>query len=274
MELLQYTFFQHALIGSLLACLSCATVGTYIVSRRMVFISGGLAHASFGGIGLGLFLGLPPVLTAAVFAVLSAFGIEWIGGRGKNVREDSAIAMFWTFGMAVGIIFSFLSPGFTADLSTYLFGNILTITSGDIALLATVTAAVTLFFVLFADNIIYVAFDREFAMSRRMPVRAMEYVMMAFIALTIVACLRMVGIVLAISMLTIPQMTANLFTHRFKRIILLSAVIGYACCLGGLALSYRYNIPSGATIIFLSIIMFLACRWIRGISLSLRRKNN
>lgn len=273
MNLLQYTFFQNALIGSLLACIACAVVGTYIVSRRMVFISGGLAHASFGGIGIGLFFGLPPVITAAIFAVLSAFGIEWLN-RGKDVREDSAIAVFWTFGMAVGIIFSFLSPGYTADLSTYLFGNILTIASADLLLLCIVTSVVALSFLLFADTIIYTAFDREFALSRRMPVRAIEYTMMAFIALTIVACLRMVGIVLAISMLTIPQMTANLFTHRFKNIILLSGIIGYASCLGGLALSYYYNIPSGATIIFLSIIIFIVCKSVKGFSLFLRRNSN
>lgn len=135
MDLLQYTFFQHALIGSLLASIVCGLIGTYIVTRRLVFISGGLTHASFGGIGLGLYTGVSPILAAGVFAVLSAFGVEWLSKR-NDMREDSAIAVFWTLGMALGIMFTFLSPGFAPDLSAYLFGNILTITFGDIALLA------------------------------------------------------------------------------------------------------------------------------------------
>ncbi|MBQ8606673.1 MAG: metal ABC transporter permease, partial [Bacteroidaceae bacterium] len=125
MELLQYTFFQNALIGSLLASIACGIIGTYIITRRLVFISGGITHASFGGIGLGLWLGIPPLLSAALFSVLSAFGVEWLSKR-HDTREDSAIAVFWTLGMALGIIFSFLSPGFMPDLSAYLFGNILT----------------------------------------------------------------------------------------------------------------------------------------------------
>ncbi len=259
MDLLQYTFFQHALIGSLLASIACGMIGTYIVTRRLVFISGGLTHASFGGIGLGLYTGISPILSAALFAVLSAFGVEWLSKR-KDMREDSAIAVFWTFGMALGILFAFLSPGFAPDLSAYLFGNILTITSGDLILLSALSAVLTIFFALYLRPIVYVAFDREFARSQGIPVQILEYVMMMFIALTIVACLRMVGIVLAISLLTIPQMTANLFTHRFQRIIWLSIGIGYLSCLGGLLISYRYNVPSGASIIFFSILIYALCK--------------
>ena len=267
MELLQYTFFQHALIGSLPASIACGMVGTYIVTRRLVFISGGLTHASFGGIGLGLYTGVSPILSAAVFAVLSAFGVEWLGKR-RDMREDSAIAVFWALGMAVGVIFTFLSPGFAPDLSAYLFGNILTITRGDLMLLAGVAGALVVFFVLFRHPIVQVAFDREFARSQGLPVQVLEYVLMMFIALTIVACLRMVGIVLVISLLTIPQMTANLFSHRFHRIVWLSIGIGYVCCLGGLYVSFRENIPSGASIIFFSILIYAVCKvgkslWIR-----------
>lgn len=185
MELLQYTFFQHALIGSLLASIVCGLIGTYIVTRRLVFISGGLTHASFGGIGLGLYTGVSPILAAGVFAVLSAFGVEWLSKR-NDMREDSAIAVFWTLGMALGIMFTFLSPGFAPDLSAYLFGNILTITLGDIALLAGLAVILAIFFVLYLRPIIYVAFDREFARSQGIPVQIFEYVLMMFIALTIV----------------------------------------------------------------------------------------
>lgn len=255
MDLLQYTFFQHALIGSLLASIVCGIIGTYIVTRRLVFISGGLTHASFGGIGIGLYSGISPILSAAVFAILSAFGVEWLSKR-KDMREDSAIAVFWTFGMAIGVIFTYLSPAFAPDLSAYLFGNILTITRGDILLLGILTVIVSFFFYLYIHPIISIAFDREFARSQRLPVRLFEYVLMMFIALTIVACLRMVGIVLVISLLTIPQMTANIFTHRFQRIIWLSIGLGCISCLSGLFISYFMNVPSGASIIFFSILIY------------------
>ncbi len=258
-ELFQYTFFRHALLGSLLASIACGIIGTYIVTRRLVFISGGITHASFGGIGIGLYAGISPVITAAVFSVLSAFGVEWLSRR-SDMREDSAIAVFWTFGMAVGIIFSFLAPGFTPDLASYLFGNILTITETDIWMLAILSILLVLFFGFFLRTILAIAFDREFARSRRMPVAVFEYVLMMFIALTIVACLRMVGIVLAISLLTLPQMTAGLFTYSFKRIIFLSILLGCISCTGGLFLSYSLQVPSGACIIFVSILIYICAK--------------
>lgn len=267
-DLLQYTFFQNALLGSLFASIACGIIGTYIVTRRLVFISGGITHASFGGIGIGLYTGLSPLLTAAIFSILSAFGVEWLSKR-NDMREDSAIAVFWTFGMAVGIIFSFMAPGFKPDLSSFLFGNILTITYTDICLLAGLSMALILFFSLFMRPIVAIAFDREFARSQRLPVALFEYILMGFIALTIVSCLRMVGIVLAISLLTLPQMTANLFTYRFKHIIGLSIAIGYFSCLGGLWLSYQLQVPSGAAIIFVSILIYGTAKIIKHQSLRL-----
>lgn len=259
MDILNYTFFQHALIGSFLASIACALVGTYIVTRRLVFISGGLTHASFGGIGIGLYTGISPILTASVYAVLSAFGVEWLSKR-SDMREDSAIAVFWAFGMAIGIIFTFLTPGFAPDLSAYLFGNILTITYADLWFLGIVALFLLLFFTVYIHPIIAIAFDREYARSQKIPVERFEYILMAFIALTIVACLRMIGIVLVISMLTIPQMTANLLSKRFVHILWLSTLIGYAGCIGGLFISYYNNIPSGASIIFVSIIIYIATK--------------
>lgn len=273
LELLHYTFFQHALLGSLFASIACGIIGTYIVTRRLVFISGGITHASFGGIGLGLYAGISPLLSAAAFSVLSAFGVEWLSKR-KDMREDSAIAVLWTFGMAIGIIFSFLAPGFTPDLSAFLFGNILTITLTDIWMLAILSILLVVFFTLFLNPIICIAFDREFARSQRIPVALFEYLLMMFIALTIVSCLRMVGIVLAISLLTLPQMTANLYTHSFKRIIWLSIIIGYLGCLGGLFISYKLQVPSGAAIIFFSILIYTLCKTGKSMYLCKQKKIN
>ena len=259
MNILEYSFFQNALLGSLLASVLCGFIGTYIVTRRLVFISGGITHASFGGIGLGVFLGINPILSAMVFSVLSAFGVQWMSHRG-DVREDSAIAVFWTFGMSLGIICCFLSPGFMPDLPSFLFGSILTISQADLWLLATLLVVVVLVFALLYRTILSVAFDVDFARSQRLPVAFIEYLMMALIALTIVSTLRMVGIVLSISLLTIPQMSANVLTHNFKHMIAWSIAIGWVDCLMGLGLSYALNVPSGASIIFVSILVYLVLK--------------
>lgn len=273
MNILEYTFFQNALIGSLLASIVCGFVGTYIVTRRLVFISGGITHASFGGIGLGVFTGINPILSAMVFAIASAFGVQWLSRRG-NVREDSAIAVFWTFGMSVGIICSFLTPGFIPDLPSFLFGSILTISTLDLWILAGLTLIVTILFTLLFRTILSISFDSCFARSQRLHVTLIEYVMMAIIAMTIVSTLRMVGIVLAISLLTIPQMTANVLTYDFKRMILISILIGWIDCIAGLAISYWLNVPSGASIIFVSIIIYTMLKTIKTLTFKLNKSEN
>lgn len=262
MNILEYSFFQNALIGSVLASIVCGLVGTYIVTRRLTFISGGITHASFGGIGIGVFLGVNPIVSAMVFSVLSAFGIQWLSRRG-NVREDSAIAVFWAFGMSIGILFCFLTPGFVPDLPSFLFGSILTIESGNLWLLAALSVVTLFLFTAYYRMIVSTAFDPEFARSQRLPVSLIEYAMMALIAMTIVSTLRMVGIVLAMSLLTIPQMTTNLFTYNFGRIAACSILIGCIDCVSGLAMSYWLNVPSGASIIFVSIVIYCLCKAIK-----------
>ena len=210
-ELLEYQFFQNALAGSLLASILCAMVGTYIVSRRLVFISGGITHASFGGIGIGVYSGLDPIASAMMFAIASALGVEWMSHKG-DVREDSAIAVFWTFGMSIGIICCFLSPGFMPDLSSYLFGNILTIDYSELWLLCSVTLLSAFVFTFFWRQILSVAFDPIFARSQGIPVKFIEYGMMVVVAMTIVSTFRMVAIAREISLTTIAHMTGNDFT--------------------------------------------------------------
>ena len=259
LEILKYTFFLNALLGSVLASVVCGFVGTYIVSRRLVFISGGITHASFGGVGLGVFLGINPILSAMAFAIASACGVQWMSEK-RKVREDSAIALFWTLGMSVGIICSFLTPGFMPDLPSFLFGNILTIDSFDLSLLAILATLVVALFLLFENTIVSIAFDPVFSKTQNLPVKMVEYAMMIIIAMTIVATLRLVGIVLAISLLTIPQMTANLFVCRFTTMAWLSVGIGIIYCIAGLVFSYLLNVPSGASIIFVSIVIYTILR--------------
>ena len=258
-ELLGYTFFRNALWGSLLASIACGIIGSYVVARRMVFISGGITHASFGGIGIGFYFGFNPVLSALVFSVLSAFGIQWLS-KNQNVREDSAIAVFWSLGMALGIILIFLSPGYAPNLSEYLFGNILTISQTDILLLAILSAVLIVFFTYFYRSILNTSFDKEFAKTRGVPVAFLEYTLIMLVAVTIVLSIRLVGIVLLISLLTVPQMTANIFTNRFSKIMLGSVVISFVGCVAGLLLSYFLNVPSGAFIIFVLILIFLLAK--------------
>lgn len=258
-ELLGYTFFRNALWGSLLASIACGIIGSYVVARRMVFISGGITHASFGGIGIGFYFGFNPVMSALVFSVLSAFGIQWLS-KNQNVREDSAIAVFWSLGMALGIILIFLSPGYAPNLSEYLFGNILTISQTDILLLGILSAVLIVFFTYFYRSILNTSFDKEFAKTRGVPVAFLEYTLIMLVAVTIVLSIRLVGIVLLISLLTVPQMTANIFTNRFSKIMLGSVVISFVGCVAGLLLSYFLNVPSGAFIIFVLILIFLLAK--------------
>ncbi len=260
-DLLSYTFFQNALFGSFFACIACGIIGSYVVVRRLVFISGGITHASLGGIGMGFYFGWNPILSAMIFSILSAFGIEWLSSR-QGVREDSAIGSFWSLGMAVGIIFIYLKPGFAPNLSDYLFGNILTITIPDIVYLAVLSLVLILVFVLFGRQILFAAFDSDFAKTRNLPVNLIKYAMMMGIAVTIVLSIRLVGIVLLMSILTVPQMTANLFTSNFVKMILLSIVIGFLGCIVGLFLSAILDVPSGVFIIFTQIVVFLGARWI------------
>lgn len=269
-KLLSYPFFQNALIGSLLASIACGIIGSYVVVRRLVFISGGITHASMGGLGIGFFFGWNPILSAMVFSILSAFGIEWLSSR-QNVREDSAIGTFWSLGMAVGIIFIYLKPGFAPNLNDYLFGSILAVTHTDILYLAILSLALIITFILFGREILYTAFDNDFAQTRNIPVSLIKYTMMAFIAITIVLSIRLVGVVLLISIITVPQMTANLFTANFVKMILLSILLGFIGCVIGLLLSGVLDIPSGVCIIFTQIMIFLLLKACLKISQSLKK---
>lgn len=263
--MLHYTFFQHALIGSLLCCIICAMIGTYIVTRRMVIAGGGMAHAALGGVGIGAYFGFSPLWGAAAFALLSGLGIEALTRR--RVREDSAIAMIWTLGMSVGILFAYLTPGFMTDLPAYLFGDVLAVSRNDLVYLSLLAVVTGVFFAVFMRLIIAVAYDRDFAQTRHLPVRLIEVTLTALTALAIVGCLHTVGIVLVISLLSVPQMTAALFVRTFRGIIWLSAVFGYVGCLCGLWLSAFIGVPSGAAIILSAITLYFVCRAIKTLCL-------
>ena len=252
-----YQFFQNALGASLLTAVICGLVGAYIVVRRIVFVSGGITHASFGGIGLGLYLGINPILSAAGAAVLAAFSIGKLS-RSEGIREDSAIASVWALGMALGVLFMTLTPGYATSLPSYLFGNILLVTSGDLIALGTLALVLVLLFVLGYRRILYIAFDADFARVRGLRVELWERLLLLLVAVSLVLTIRSVGIMLLLSLLTLPQTTVGLFTSDFRQIIFGSIILSALANVGGLLLSYYVlSVPSGVLIILL-LFLFLA----------------
>jgi zinc transport system permease protein len=271
LELFGYTFFQNAILAAVFTSISCGIVGAYIVSKRIVFISGGITHASFGGIGMGYFFGFNPIIGAMAFSVMSALGIEFLSKK-TEIREDSVIAILWSLGMAVGVIFIFLTPGYSTNLMSYLFGNILTVSKLNIYLLAALSIVLVGIFYFMFKTILFVAFDEQYARAIKLPVEFTNYLLITLVALTIVLNIRVAGIILVISLLTIPQTIAGIFSKNLKKIIWLSIIIGFAGSFFGLLLSYYFNLPSGATIIFFMVLLFIFSKIIKSIIVSIKLK--
>jgi zinc transport system permease protein len=274
-SIFQYDFIIKGLLGAIFASITAGLAGTYVVSRRMVFLSGGITHASFGGIGIGYFLGINPVVGAAVFGILSALGVEYLSVKQK-IREDSAIGILWAFGMAIGIIFIYLTPGYTPNLMSYLFGSILTVSNADILALGTMSVILILYFGVFYRTILYISFDEVFARTYSSYVDIFKYITTSLIALTIVLNIRMAGVVLVISLLTIPPNIAMLFTKVYFKIVIWSILSGFVGTATGYAISYYAGIPVGATIIFTLVIIWVLAKLATLIivKISKEKKNN
>lgn len=255
-SIFQYGFIIKGLLGAIFASITAGLAGTYVVSKKMVFLSGGITHASFGGIGIGYFLGFNPVLGAAVFGILSALGVEYLSVK-QRIREDSAIGILWAFGMAIGIIFIYLTPGYTPNLMSYLFGSILTVSNADIIALGTMSMILILYFGIFYRTILYISFDEVFARTYSSYVDVFKYITTSLIALTIVLNIRMAGVVLVISLLTIPPNIAMLFTRVYFKIVIWSVLAGFVGTATGYVISYYAGIPVGATIIFTLVIIWV-----------------
>jgi len=265
----EYQFVQNAFVASVLLSILIGLVGSYIVARRLVFLSGGITHASFGGVGIAWYLGLNPIAGAAVFAVLTALGLEVLT-QNKKLREDSAIGMLWSFGMAIGIFFVFLTPGYAPNLMSYLFGDILTISSTDVWLLVALSIITLIFYAVFYHAILFYAFDPNYAKTQHLPVVFINIILKIIIALVIVFSIRAVGIILLISLLTIPANVANLFTNKFTKIISFSFLVSMISLIAGIIFSYWFNVPTGATVVLTLIILYLIARLIISIRNSTR----
>ena len=262
MEIIHYSFFINAAIAIALISVVAGIVGTYVVARRMLFITGGITHSSFGGLGLGMYLGISPVFTALMFALASAFGIELLS-RGGRVREDSAIAVFWTLGMALGIMFVYITPGYNVGLTGFLFGDILTVTKSDLIIYAIYMLSLSFLSIIFRREILYTAFDRDFAIMRGVKVRLIEYCAMVLISLTVILTVRLIGIMLLLSFMALPQMTVEIFNRGYNKILIYSVVISVIGGLIGLILSVYMNLPTVATIVVILALIYIFARVVK-----------
>jgi zinc transport system permease protein len=231
-------------------------MGTYIVVKRIVSISGGIAHTSFGGIGLGYYLGISPVLGAVFFTVGAALSMGLITRRTK-IPEDTVIGVLWALGMALGIIFIALAPGYAPDLFSYLFGNILTVPFSDLVLMLALDGVILLLVVALFREFLYMSFDEESSVVVGVPTEVLYLLQLCLIALTVVVLIRVVGVILVIALLTIPATTARQFTHSLRNMMALAVLVGAVCTVLGLWLSYLWDLPSGATIVATSVAVLL-----------------
>lgn len=259
LDIFSYTFFQNALLGVMLVSVASAIIGTYVVCRRMVFVTGGITHACFGGLGLGFYAGISPVVTAGAFAIASALGVEWLSMR-QHVREDSAIGVVWALGMALGTIFIFLTPGYVPELSSFLFGNILTISGADLVAFTAYLVILVAVMALFFPVIRSCAFDPSFARTQGLPVDAVNLMMTILTSVCIVLTIRLIGIMLLMSLFTMPQMIAELRTHRLLPLMCWAVGISLACSLGGMMVSTVLSVPVSATIVVLLIALYAIAR--------------
>lgn len=255
-ELLGYSFFKHAIIASVLASIICGIIGTIIIEKRLVLMGGGIAHASFGGIGLGYLLNFEPIIGALFFAVGSGFFLSKIQ-EGHNSKKDAIMGMFWASGMALGILFISFTPGYPPDMTSYLFGDILTVSLEYLNIMAVLTVILIATIIPFITYWKSYLLDPEFFQVSGYNKKLFDHILIILVSLSIVLLIKVVGIILVISMLTVPPTISKLYSKNISGIMLLSGIIGLILCLTGLFLSYMFNIPSGATIIILSAVSLL-----------------
>ena len=251
-----YEHLADAFLACLLSAITCGIVGSYVVARRMVFLSGGITHASFGGLGLAIYAGFNPLVGALLFASVASVGVEFASRRGR-IREDSAIGIIWSVGMALGALFMSLTPGYAVELPSYLFGSISLVDGGDIKWLAALMVVVVAGALLLGRKIMYVTFDEEYARSQGLPVSLIAYIMSVVVAITIVLSIKVMGIVLLMSLVTIPTVVANTLTKDYRTITLLAVITALVCNVAGFVMSYEIELPNGGGIPTGSCIIFL-----------------
>jgi zinc transport system permease protein len=248
---------RNALAAGLLASALCGAIGVFVVVKRLTFISDGISHAAFAGLGLCFLLGADPRLGALATAIVFALVLGLLGTAVAR-QHDALIGVLYAVGMALGIVFIHHAPGYVPNLMTYLFGNLLLATAGDVRLTACLTALVLAALLLLRKPLVAVAFDEEFAAVQGVPVRAFVTVLLVLVSVTVVLLIQVVGVILVLALLTIPPLTARAFARDLGRVIAISIAVGLASTAGGLALSYRWDLPSGPAIILLGAAVLAA----------------
>jgi zinc transport system permease protein len=247
-EALQFEFMRNALYAGILVSIACGVIGTFVVLNRIVFISGGIAHAAYGGIGLGYLLGFDPILGALGFSLASALAMGTVERKTRQ-RTDTIIGMMWAVGMALGILFLDLSRGYKSDMFGYLFGSILAVPRTDLYIMVGVDVVVVVLAIVFYRELLAISFDETFATVRNVKVTAIYLTLMCMIALTVVMMMRIVGLILVIALLTIPAAIAGRYARDMRSMMLYASILGVLFTVSGLWLSYALNLTSGATII-------------------------
>lgn len=254
--MLEYAFMRNAVYAGILGSIIFGIIGTYVVVKKIVFISGGVAHASFGGVGLSFYIGIPPLLGALLFAVTSAVGVGILGSK-KIQREDTAIGIIWALGMAIGAFFYHITPGYLTSPASFLFGNLLMIGTFDIYLLAGLAFSIVIIVILFYHRLQAVSFDEEFSEVVGIKTNAIYLLLLIMIAFSIVFLIKFVGIILVIAMLSIPASISSSVTHDMRKVMVYSILLSLVFILSGLWLSYQWNTPAGPTIILLAGAVFI-----------------
>ncbi len=251
----EYGFLQNAIFASILASIICGIIGVIIVEKKMLMMTGGIAHTAYGGVGLGYLLGFEPIIGAGIFSCLAAVIIGKIKNK-NGVHTDIAISLLWSLGMALGIAFTGLMPSYPPDMNSYLFGNILSVTKSDLYIMLPLTLIVLLVIIIFYNDYKAFLFDSRFSAVSGIKTAFLEYTLLILTALSIVALIRVVGIILVIALITAPAACASKLVKGLKGRMLTAGALSFAFCFIGLTISYYLSIQSGATIVFVSVLTY------------------
>lgn len=255
-EALQFDFMQNALGAGLLASVICGIIGTLVVVNRIVFLSGGIAHAAYGGIGLSSYFNWPYLPGTISFAVFAAILMAAVSHTMKH-RADTIIGVIWAIGMAFGIILIDLTPGYNEDLMSYLFGSILAVPRSDLYIMAVIVLLMVILIKYYYQELLAMSYDEEFAKIRGVPVKMLYFGLIVMLAVTVVLIIQVVGLILVIALLTIPPFIVEKYSKSLLQMMVASSVLGACFTVTGLWFSYKYNLTSGASIILVSGVVFL-----------------
>ena len=250
-EALEFEFMRNALIAGLLTSVACGIIGTFVVLNRKVFISAGIAHAAYGGVGLGYYLRVNPLWTAMVFSLLAALGMGVVE-RSTKERSDTLIGVMWALGMAIGIILIDLTKGYKADLMSFLFGSVLTVATSDLICMAILDLVIVILVAIFHKELLALSFDELFATVQNVPVERLYYALICMIAITVVMLMRIVGLIMVIALLTMPAAISSAYVHDMRKMMVVATALGMLFTTVGLWLSFTLDLTSGATIILVA----------------------